>query len=132
MKKNWSFESYVLGANGFDVVAYQTLDAAVPGMSEYYSFLEGVNYLFSSSANKDLFDANPQKYLPAYGGYCAMAMAMNKKHPSDSGAFGVVDGKLYLTKKTALKLWLEDVSGHIKKADAFWLKDEDIDPNLLA
>ncbi|KTD74987.1 YHS domain-containing (seleno)protein [Legionella waltersii] len=126
-----AFETQALGANGYDLVAYQTDDKAVPGSSDFFSFNNGVTYLFATQSHKDLFDKNPMKYLPAYGGYCAMAMTLGKKHPTDPQAFLVVDGKLYLNKAKVRDKWLQDIPGHIKKADAIWEKIKDTDPAKL-
>jgi YHS domain-containing protein len=125
------FETEALGANGYDLVAYQTENKAVPGNSDFYSFNNGVIYLFANQPHKDLFDKNPEKYLPAYGGYCAMAMTLGKKHPTDPQAFLVVDGKLYLNKAKVRDKWLQDIPGNIKKADAIWEKIKDTDPAKL-
>lgn len=120
-----------LGANGYDVVAYHTQNKAVPGSADYYSFVDGVTFLFANKQDKDLFDANPSRYLPAYGGYCAMALVLGKKHPTNPEAFLIVNGKLYLNKASVRKKWLEDVPGNIKKADVIWEKIKDVDPAKL-
>lgn len=126
-----SFETATLGANGYDVVAYFTEGKPVKGSTDFFSFHDGALYLFANKEDKDLFDANASKYLPAYGGYCAMAMVLGKKHPTDPEAFLIVDGKLYLNKAKVRPKWLEDVPGHIKKANENWEKIKDIDPGTL-
>lgn len=126
-----NYEVQSIGANGYDVVAYHTQNKAVPGINQYHSFVGGVTYLFATQGNKDLFDVSPEKYLPAYGGYCAMAMTLGKKHLTNPEAFLIVQGKLYLNKADVRAKWLKDVPGNIKKADAMWEKVKEIDPAKL-
>jgi hypothetical protein len=79
--------------------------------------------LFSSAANRDLFTANPGKYAPAFGGFCAMGVALEKKLDGDPTAWKLVDGKLYLNlNKDVQKKWLEDVPGNLKNAQMTWPK----------
>ena len=83
--------------NGFDIVAYFNQYDAVRGNSEHTVVLEGASYYFNSAENASAFKANPSAYLPAYGGYCAFAVAMKgAKVPSDPQTFKIRDGKLYL------------------------------------
>ncbi len=68
-----------------------------------------------------MFDANPEKYLPAYGGYCAMGVAMGRKFATDPEAFKIVDGKLYLNLNSSIqKVWFRDIPGNIEKANENW------------
>lgn len=117
---------------GHDAVAYQTVGKAVLGKAQYTASYNNAVYRFSSAANRDLFRANPQKYAPEYGGYCAYGMTFGKKFEVDGKAFEVVNGKLYVNKNLSVyETWREDVSGNIKKADAKWPTVRDIDPAKL-
>ena len=85
---------------------------------------------FSSEANRDLFLKKPEKYVPAYNGFCAYAMAENGKiYSSNPKAFKVIDGKVYLFYKkpwaNTLKKWNKknNDSGLILKADEYWNRD---------
>ena len=60
---------------GHDVVAYFTLGRHALGSNQFKSVYEGVTFRFSSAEHKALFDANPKKYQPEYGGYCANGIA---------------------------------------------------------
>lgn len=114
-------ETQTLGANGYDLVAYQTVSKAVLGDTSKVSYLNGTTYLFASDANKATFDADPKKYLPALGGYCAMGIAMGKKLATNPINFKVVDGKLYLNLNSAVqKMWFRDIPGNIEKANENW------------
>ena len=67
------------------------------GSKNFSSEYEGVNYWFSSAANKQMFEKDPGKYAPQYGGWCAFAMGKkNAKVPSDPQTFKLYNGQLYL------------------------------------
>jgi hypothetical protein len=73
-----------------------------------------------------MFEAKPEKYMPAYGGYCAYGVAVGKKFVVDPEAWKIVDGNLYLNlDRDIQKKWLKDVPGYIKKAEANWPKIKD-------
>lgn len=85
-----------IAINGYDTVAYFTQDAAVPGSDTFKTDWNHATWLFSSQENLDLFTANPEKYAPQYGGYCAYAVAKDSFAKIDPTQFTVLDGKLYL------------------------------------
>ncbi len=116
-----------LALYGYDAVAYQTDNAAVKGSPTYTATYEGNTYRFASAAHRDAFTADPAKYLPAYGGYCAYGVAQGHKVKVDPEAYRVVDGTLYLNyDKGVQKKWLSDIPGNIAKAEKNWpeLKDK--------
>jgi hypothetical protein len=111
------------GAGGYDVVAYQREKAAKPGNEGIAADFEGVNYRFVSEDNRTAFTADPAKYIPAYGGYCAYAVAKGSTASSDPEAFTVVDGKLYLNySKDIQSKWQQDIAGNITAANGNWPK----------
>jgi YHS domain-containing protein len=111
------------GAGGYDVVAYQTENAAKPGNEAIAADFEGVKYRFISEANRAMFTADPAKYVPAYGGYCAYAVSQGYTAKIDPEAFTVVEGKLYLNySKGVQSKWQQDTAGYIASADANWPK----------
>ncbi|MBS29434.1 MAG: YHS domain protein [Alphaproteobacteria bacterium] len=81
---------------GYDPVAYFTEEKAVKGKSEHSFTFQGAIWQFSSAANQELFAANPEKYAPQYGGYCAWAVVNNYTASIDPDAWSICDGKLYL------------------------------------
>lgn len=112
-----------VAAGGYDVVAYQTENAAKPGDQSITAEFDGVNYRFISEANRATFTANPAKYTPAYGGYCAYAVAKGYTASVDPEAFTVVQGKTYLNySKGVQSKWLQDTSGYISSANDNWPK----------
>lgn len=120
------------GVSSYDTVAYFTEGKARRGSGWHVTEYQGVTYAFVSDENKELFLANPEKYLPAYGGWCAYGMALGKKFVTDPEAWKIVDGKLYLNlDKDIQKKWFEDIPGYIQKADANWQEVRDTAPGDL-
>ena len=111
------------GVEGYDLVSYQTMKRPIRGNGHYLSVHDGVTYLFATEDNKNAFDANPAKYLPAYGGYCAFGVSVEKKFVGDPEVWRIVDGTLYLNLDENIQHeWLKDVPGRIQTADANWKK----------
>jgi YHS domain-containing protein len=110
-----------VAVDGYDVVAYFTENAPVPGRAEHSSVHDGATYRFASAEHKAMFDAEPGRYVPAFGGFCAYAVSRKALRPIDPAIFHFVDGRLFLqhTKK-AYDLFERDEAGNTKKADANW------------
>jgi YHS domain-containing protein len=110
-----------LGIGGFDPVAYFTETRAVAGRAEVSAVHAGVTYRFASEANRAAFLADPAKFLPQYGGYCAYGMARGYKAVIDPAAFTVAGGKLYLNYNRSIAgLWQGNRAREIQRADAHW------------
>ena len=117
---------------GYDVVSYQTAKRPVRGTGHYVSEHNGGVYQFSNAENLALFKASPEKYVPAYNGYCAFGVGVGKKFIGDPEVWRVVDGKLYLNLDASIQdLWLKDVPGQIKTANKEWERIADKDPSSL-
>lgn len=113
--------------HGYDTVAYFTKSEATKGNAKFTATYKNTVYQFASEANRDAFRAEPTKYAPQFGGYCAMGVALNKKLDVDPTAWRIVDGKLYLNlNKQVQTKWLSDVPGNIKTALDVWptIKDK--------
>lgn len=110
-----------LALKGYDPVAYFNASAPAQGQSQFSAKHQGATYWFVSAANRDAFVADPGKYAPAFGGFCAMGVALEKKLDVDPQAWRVVDGKLYLNvNKDVQKRWLDDVPGNVATANKNW------------
>ncbi|MCB0517784.1 MAG: hypothetical protein KDD27_02535 [Saprospiraceae bacterium] len=108
-------------AQGYDVVAYFTENKPVKGKPEFVKLYNGAFFAFASEENKQLFGADPTKYMPQYGGYCAYAMSRDRLRPINPKIFEIVDGRLMLQHSTgAQKLFDEDIPGNTKMADGYW------------
>jgi YHS domain-containing protein len=125
-KQNSVVANSTTGIGGYDAVAYFTEGKPTRGNGHHVTVFDGVTYLFASEDNKKKFEANRQKYLPAYGGYCAFGVTEEKKFATDPEAWKIVDGKLYLNlDKDVQAEWEKDVSGNIRKADSIWPRIKD-------
>ena len=117
---------------GHDAVAYHTEGKAVLGSNRFTAVHNDAIYQFSSAANRDLFKENPDKYAPAYGGFCAYGATLGKKFLVDGKAFEVVDGQLYVNKNMQVyEIWRKDVPGYIQKADEQWPNIVDVAADKL-
>lgn len=115
-----------LALKGHDPVAYFTDNAAVEGSAEFASTYGGATYRFASADHKKMFDADPSKYAPQFGGYCAYAVSRGDTASIDPEAFQIVDGRLLLQySKSVRSTFNQDTTGNLAKADANW-------PKLLA
>jgi YHS domain-containing protein len=116
-----------LAIAGYDPVAYFTQNKAVKGSATHAVSHQGVTYRFASAANKELFSKSPDKYEPAYGGWCAYAMgATGEKVEVDPETFELRDGKLYLFYNryftNTLPKWQKDEPNLKRRADQSWMK----------
>ena len=115
--------AWAAGLAGYDPVSYFAGAAPVKGSIAISAAFRGEQYHFSSIANRDRFAAEPEKYLPQYGGYCAWAVAQGSLAPGDPAVSRVVDGKLYLNvNRSIAERWERDIPGMIRSADANWPK----------
>jgi len=106
---------------GYDPVSYFTDHKAVKGKAAYSYRWRDADWHFASAAHLAAFKAEPEKYAPQYGGYCAYGVAQGFTPETDPHAFQVVDGKLYLNlSKVVLKRWQQDIPGYVKDADKNW------------
>ena len=121
-----------VAVQGYDVVGYFDDSKAEKGNGNHVATYEGVNYLFASNDHKKEFEANPKKYLPVYGGWCAIGVKLGKKIISDPESWKIVDGKLYLNLNQSVQnLWLKDIPGNIKEANKNWEVIKDKNPSEI-
>ena len=117
---------------GYDVVSYQTGKRPIRGNGNFVAVYDGATYQFSSTDNQKAFEKDPEKYVPAYGGYCAFGTSVGKKFIGDPEVWRIVDGKLYLNLDTSIQSeWLKDVPGRIRSANANWPDIKDKNPASL-
>ena len=114
-------EDHGVAIKGYDPVAYFTDNKPVKGSKAHSFVYEGVTYEFASAAHRKLFVADPEKYAPQFGGFCAYGTAAGHKAVIDPAAFSIVEGKLYLNYDTKVRaVWRKDEPGYIHKADEAW------------
>ena len=110
-----------LALGGYDAVAYFTVGAPTKGDAAFSTDYQGAVFQFASQENLDLFRADPEKYAPQYGGYCAWAAAKGQTAAGKPEHWAIVDGRLYLNySRRVQRKWDADRDGFIEAADAAW------------
>lgn len=106
--------------SGYDTVSYHAGEPA-QGEARINHFHNGAVWYFTSTENRDLFAADPEKYAPAYDGYCSWAASQGYKAPGDPNVWDIVDGQLYVqVHPRAQELWQEDIPMYIALGDENW------------
>jgi YHS domain-containing protein len=110
-----------LAIKGYDPVAYFTEAKPVQGSSQFTAEHLGATYYFSSAQHQSLFQGEPNKYAPQYGGYCAFGVSKEYKFDIDPEAWAIVDDKLYLNlNKRVQARWVPNKDELIVDADTIW------------
>ena len=122
---SFNLPSSGVALEGYCPVAYFAVNKPVRGKPEYASTHNGVTYRLVSADAKRAFDADPDKYIPAFGGWCAFGMSVEDKFPVDPTNFKIVDGRLMLFLRNknvdAVTLWNRGNEKElIAKSDAHW------------
>ncbi|MDX2305839.1 MAG: YHS domain-containing (seleno)protein [Microscillaceae bacterium] len=115
-----------LAVQGYDVVSYFK-NSPVKGVKTYETVYQGIVYRFANADNLKTFKANPAKYEPQYGGWCAYAMGKDgSKVDINPKTYKIHNGKLYLFYNAwgtnTLNYWNDDEANLQKKADLSWSK----------
>lgn len=112
-----------IALEGYDPVAFFTDGRATKGNPSIGAEHEGYTYLFASKAHRTMFLAKPDKYMPAYGGYCAYGVSLGYLFPVDISTWEIVDGRLTFQYSEDIKRAFEkDKDGNYQKADKNWPK----------
>jgi len=113
-------EKVPLAIKGYDPVAYFILGKPTQGLPEIeYEWDEHV-WRFSSAEDRELFKADPARYAPQFGNYCAMALAKGEIVVADPENWLISDGKLFVFGKPAPagpSLFQQDLAANIVKAN---------------
>ncbi len=110
-----------VAVSGYDPVAYFTDGRPVRGTTEFRITHQGYEYRFASAEHLAAFRANPSRYVPQYGGYCAWAVSQGYTASADPTNWRIVDGKLYLNYNDEVqRRWEQDIPGHIRNANGNW------------
>ncbi len=115
-----------IAIKGYDTVAYFTEGSAVMGDKQFAHSWEDATWRFANASNRDLFTANPKRYAPQYGGYCALGLAAGEYADIDPDSWTIVDGKLYLNKsKDFREVWRKAPEAYKTTADYNWNENRD-------
>jgi YHS domain-containing protein len=113
---------------GYDPVAFFTDSKPVKGADNLSYSWKGANWFFANRQNLERFKANPGKYAPQYGGYCAYGTSQGHKAPIEIDTWTILNDKLYFNYNQKVKeTWIKDEAVYIQKADKQWpeLKDKE-------
>ena len=106
---------------GYDPVAFFTDNKPLKGKPEFPARHNGALYYFASKEHRELFKADPDKYEPAFGGYCAYGVSKGKLVEIDVDAFQIVNGRLMLQYSKGVRDdFNKDTKGNLAKAEANW------------
>ncbi|AXS82868.1 MULTISPECIES: YHS domain-containing (seleno)protein [Marinobacter] len=109
------------GAGGYDTVSYFETGQPTKGSSNFTAEYQGATWRFANAEHLARFKDNPERYVPAYGGYCAWAVSQGNLAKGDPKYWTIKDGRLYLNYNQSVQdQWLEDPDGFIRQADVNW------------
>ena len=109
---------------GADVVAYFTQNRYVQGQPQIKSVYQDVTFRFATAENKVLFDRDPKKYQPEYGGYCANGISYGIPWGGDADRFKMIGGKLYMFGgQGSLDGWNIDEKRNLDLAEKYWKEE---------
>lgn len=106
---------------GYDPVAYFEIGGKALGSPDFTAKHEGATYHFANAEHRDLFRADPARYAPQFGGYCAYGVRVGRKFDIDPDAFQIVDNRLFLLLNPGTQMvWRINRSENIDIADRIW------------
>ncbi|MEO1237570.1 MAG: YHS domain-containing (seleno)protein [Planctomycetota bacterium] len=115
-----------LALRGYDPVSFFVGDEPQQGNFQIAAQHHGATYWFASEDNKKTFEADPHRYLPQFGGYCAYGVAIGRKFSADPEVYLVRDGKLYVNLNPAIaEVFTGDLDKHIDDAQSNWSRIAD-------
>lgn len=107
--------------NGYDPVAYFTESKPVKGSADFAVDWDGATLHFASAEHKEMFESDPVKFAPKYGGYCSYAVSKGYTAETVPEAWDIHEDRLYLNfSKNVQRLWRLRKRHHIRSADANW------------
>ncbi len=116
-----AFATDGIAINGYDPVTYFTESRPVEGDPLIRSDWMGAKIQFANTEHKAMFDADPEKYAPKYGGYCAYAVSKGYTATTDPTAWTIYEDRLYLNfSKSVRTLWRVRKASHVRSADENW------------
>ena len=106
-----------IAIRGYDTVAYFTEGKALKGDSGIQTNWNGATWFFSSSAHREMFLSDPERFAPQFGGYCAYGVAMGGLYKVEGDQWSIIDGKLYLSyDEEWRRKWIHDATAKLAEA----------------
>jgi hypothetical protein len=99
--RSMAVEKVPLAIKGYDPVAYFTIGTPTRGLPEIEHEWDEHRYRFSRLEHRELFKADPVRYAPQFGNFCAMALSRGELDEANPESWLISDGKLYVFGKLA-------------------------------
>jgi YHS domain-containing protein len=110
-----------LALKGYDPVAYFTDKQAMQGSAQYEYQWDGAFYRFASTEHREMFKADPDRYLPQFQSWCAASVAKGEKVYGNPEWWLVIDDRLYFFgKPIGPSLMSAEPAAMKNRADANW------------
>ena len=127
----YNVDSEKVAIHCYDTVAYFTEGKPMRGTDEFEQVWEDARWQFASATNRELFKANPERYAPQFGGYCAGGLAVGEYADGDPKLFTIVDGKLYLIKNKGYQtVWNQGPEAAIHFGEYNWANRGELRDNM--
>ena len=106
---------------GYDPVSYFTRGRAEKGSPEFAASFDGETYWFNSAAHRARFLADPDRYAPQFGGFCAISISRGERYEADPTAWVIADGKLYVfSAREGVPIFRQHAPGIVAQAQQRW------------
>jgi len=110
-----------LAISGVDPVAYFTDGKPVFGKADFEMTYDGTVWRFANEGNRAAFKADPDVYMPRFGGYDPVAIAQGKWVAGYPTVWAIIGQRLYLFYDDAARAaFLADAGRIIETADRKW------------
>ncbi len=109
-----------------DTAAYHLNKAAEKGDKRFAHEWQGAKWYFATAEQRDLFAADPEKYSPAYNGFCSNALTLGEGLiGTDGSVWHIFGDQLHLFyAERGRQRWLKEDYAALKAvADAAWQKE---------
>ncbi len=107
--------------NGYDTVAYFVDGKATKGSPEHQATWQDALWYFATAEHRQLFQSDPSRYAPQFGGWCALGVAEGEYYAVDAETWTIVDGKLYLNYDRKVRdEWQQQRTEKIAQAEEIW------------
>ncbi len=106
---------------GYDPVAYFTDGKPIPGKVEIAVQHDGLDYRFTTEEHRKMFLADPQHYVPKYGGFCAQGIAYAVMFGGEAEKFQIINDRLFIYgDQGAIDAWNSSPKKHLEYAEQYW------------
>jgi hypothetical protein len=110
-----------MALQGYDPVSYFTNGRPEKGSPEFTAAFDDATYWFKSAEHRAMFAADPERYAPQFGGFCAISLTRGEVVEPDPESWVIADGKLFMFgKKVGPALFAERRASNIEKAAESW------------